>query len=300
MDYWYSYGTFDQHGNPHYWDNDCVKHEPKQWSPTHEADVAISYINNDQNQRDKANPFCLFFGMNPPHNPYSSLKDTDSDMYHKYYSEEKVPNVRDLFTRPNVPEDARANDWVRYYFSSVSGVDREFGRIMDALEASGEKDNTIVVFSADHGEMMGSHDEGAKNIPQEESYLIPYVIRYPEVLEHRIEDLMFGGPDVMPTLLALSGLSENIPEDLDGTDYQRKGVRTERYTFVIEKDTEGQFNKYAIYDNEKDPYQMINLEFDDLDKDTLEFLKTELGYWLKKSNDLWYQERVFESFIIYP
>ena len=45
---------------------------------------------------------------------------------------------------------------------------------------------------------------------------------------------------------------------------------------------------------------MNNLEFDDLPADTLEFLKKELGYWLKKANDSWYQEKVFDDFIIYP
>lgn len=327
VDYWYSYGTFDQHNNPHYWDNDCHKHEPKKWSPVHEADIAIAYINNDKKERDEDKPFCLFLGMNPPHNPYESIEHTDGDMFYKYYSEDRIPNVRDLLNRPNVPDDARANDWVRYYFASVSGVDRAFGRILEALEASGEKDNTIVVFSADHGEMMGSHDAGAKNVPYEESYLIPYIVRYPEKLENRIEDLIFGGPDVMPTLLGLAGLGQHIPNDIEGTDYsdvwlkgemsemkrptsslyihdypdyQRKGVRTERYTFVIERDVDGQFQKHVIFDNEKDPYQMNNLEFEDLDEDTLVNLKKELGFWLKKANDLWFQNNVFEDFIIYP
>ena len=327
VDFWYSYGADDTHSNPHYWDTDCVKQWSNKWSPIHEADVAISYINNHNNERDTDNPFCLFVSMNPPHSPYNAIEHTDAKMFHKYYSEDKVPDIWDLLNRPNVPKDADALAWVRYYFASVSGVDREFGRILDALEASGEKDNTIVVFSADHGDTMGSHNQNPKNSIYEESYRIPYIVRYPKVLDHRIEDLMFSGPDVMPTLLGLAGMKEFIPEDLDGTDYsevlvkgedaqvekpkstlylheypsyQRKGVRTDRYSFVIERDTNGEFKKHCIFDNHADPYQMNNLEFEDLDPETLEFLKSELGYWLKRANDSWYQERVFEDFIIYP
>ena len=52
FNYWYSYGTFDEHKNPHYWDTDGKRHDPKEWSPLHEAKQVISYLRNDKNQRD--------------------------------------------------------------------------------------------------------------------------------------------------------------------------------------------------------------------------------------------------------
>ena len=135
FDYWHSYGTFDVHKNPHYWDSEGKKHEPGIWSPIHEADKAISYIRNEEGQRDEQKPFFLVVSMNPPHGPYHSLKDTDEDVFRKHYSEEKIGDVRELLNRPNIPEEHRPSKrCVRYYASHVSGVDREFGRIVEAVE----------------------------------------------------------------------------------------------------------------------------------------------------------------------
>ena len=327
VDYWYLYGTLDVHKNPRYFDNNCVRHEPKEWSPKHEADEAISYIYNAKNQRDENNPFCLFVAMNPPHGPYNSIDDTDEEIFDKYYSEDKIKDVNTLLNRPNIQPGAREQESVRYYFSHVTGVDRQFGRILDAIDQRGIKDNTIVVYSADHGEMMGSHGLMGKNVAYEESYLIPLLIRYPKQLKHKCEDLMINGPDIMPTLLSLAGLKDATPKDIDGVDYsyilteneekviekpksslfihhydeyQRKGVRTNKYTFVIEKTAKGDLKKVMLFDNENDIYQLNNLELDDIPKEDLDFLRVELGKWLKKSNDLWYKQNVFSDFIIYP
>ncbi|QUI25410.1 sulfatase [Vallitalea pronyensis] len=326
IDYWHNYGVNDWRQTTQYRDTDNKRYTVNKWAAAADGDLAVSYIHNDQGQRNEDNPFFLCVGINPPHNPYTEKEHTDMEMFDKYYSEERVPDIWHLLNRPNVPENAEAINFVRYYFSSVTGIDRQFGRIIEALESKGELENTIVVFSSDHGEMMGGHNLGAKNLPHEESYLIPFILRYPRAVSHRLEDLKMAGPDVMPTLLGLAGLKESIPMDLDGTDYseifikgeeakiekpksslyiydypecQRKGVRTDRYTFVIERDEQGNMNKSYIFDNEADPYQMNNLDFEDLSHETLEFLKKELGYWLQKAGDQWYQDRVFEDFINY-
>lgn len=327
VDYWYSYGTFDVHKNPHYWDNECVKHEPKKWSPIHEADTAIDYINNVNNVRDEEKPFCLFVSMNPPHGPYHKIEDTDEEMFNKYYSEDVLDNAEELLNRPNVVIDDKLKNNVRHYFSHITGVDRQFGRILKAIDDSGKKDNTIVVFTADHGEMMGSHGLMGKNVIYDEAFLIPFVMRYPDKLQNRIEDMMVGGPDVMPTMLGLAGLKDSIPDDLDGndysdilinpdetdmqkpksalfihenSDYQIRGVRTDIYSFSIERDSQGKLRKQLVFNNIEDPYQLNNLDFNDLDKETRLFLRQELGYWLKEANDLWYKEKIFSKFIIYP
>ena len=85
--------------------------------------------------------------------------------------------------RPNVPWGEQGNlarQSVADYFAGVTGVDEQIGRILKALEASGQAENTIVVFTSDHGEMMGSHGLMAKVVPYEESFRIPLVIRWPE------------------------------------------------------------------------------------------------------------------------
>ena len=248
--------------------------------------------------------------MNPPHSPYDSICDTDEEAYEKYYSPSVVKDVSDLLNRKNVIGDI-ANDKVRYYFSHITGVDKQFGRILEAIEECNLKDNTIVVFTSDHGEMMGSHNLLSKDVPFEESIGIPFLIRYPAKLRHRIEDLLLSPVDIMPTFLGLIGLQDKIPEGVQGTDYsplllnpdsdivkprsalyifegdgsiQRRGVRTYRYTMVIEIDRAFKSRKLMLYDNIEDPYQMDNLSAEDLDKKTLDALAWERGYWLNILN----------------
>lgn len=61
----------------------------------------------------------------------------------------------------------------RQYFAAVNGIDRQFGRIMEYLRTRGMEEDTLVVLSADHGEMMGSHGLMSKNVWFEESLHIP-------------------------------------------------------------------------------------------------------------------------------
>ena len=78
LNYWYAYGTFDEHKNPHYWDTDGKRHDPKEWSPLHESGKVVSYLKNEGNMRDTKKPFFIMVGMNPPHSPYRSLDDAKS------------------------------------------------------------------------------------------------------------------------------------------------------------------------------------------------------------------------------
>ena len=76
----------------------------------------------------------------------------------------------------------------RYYFASVTGVDRQFGRILDALDSLGLAENTIVVFSSDHGETMCSQGiNDPKNSPYAESMNVPMLIRYPGHIEPGVD-----------------------------------------------------------------------------------------------------------------
>lgn len=75
FNYWYSYGTFDEHKNPHYWDTEGRRHDPREWSPLHESGKVVSYLKNEGNVRDPKKPFFIMVGMNPPHSPYRSLDD---------------------------------------------------------------------------------------------------------------------------------------------------------------------------------------------------------------------------------
>ena len=314
---------------PHYWDNDYRRHTPPDgvWTPAFETDLAIRYSRNRAGERDGDKPFALFVSYNPPHSPYYSREDTDYEMYDRYYA------GRDLPPRPNcgcadenngvypkgkaTPVRGDMQEQRRVYFSHVSGIDRQFGRLLATLREEGLEEDTVVVFHADHGEMMGSHNLRAKNVLFEEALGIPLLIRYGKKLPHRIEDGLVSGVDIMPTVLGLAGLASAVPPGLHGRDYspalrgepqvweasafycqeRDKGVRTDRYSFVIVEMADGAFAT-LLFDNQKDPYQYNNLPLAALPLPDREFLLNQLAYWLRKTDDPWYRAGKYENWTV--
>ncbi len=101
------------------------------------------------------------------------------------------------------------------YWGNITLVDRSVGRILRALEESGQADNTIVVFTSDHGEMMGDHGLLGKTLMHEESVRVPLLLRDPRLGggQRRIEGA-FSHIDLLPTLLDLTG--QSVPGNLPG------------------------------------------------------------------------------------
>ena len=156
FDYFLSYGACDDHLDPHYWLNDETQIRPGKWSAEYETDKAIEYM--DQ-KKDADEPFALFVSYNPPHLPYELVPE-------RYY--EKFKDLK-VHYRPNVPESMREEGGLletqtRQYLAAVHGIDEQFGRILTWLKENGMEENTLVVLSADHGEMLGSHGLMSKNI----------------------------------------------------------------------------------------------------------------------------------------
>ena len=237
--FWHSYGTFDVHKNPHYWDDSGNRHDPKRWSPLYEADVACDYIRDHAAEARRApreeretshgerrapaaqdKPFALFVAHNPPHTPNGSLIDCEEEDFRRYAGRD----LKQLLNRPNVDWNGNGNgtDAAPYYFAQVTGVDRAFGRILEAIDEAGIRDNTIVVFTSDHGELLCSHGERGKNRIWSESFDIPFILRYPDKIQPQTDDLLLTPVDIMPTLLGLmqdEGCKmQDLPE-MDGTDY---------------------------------------------------------------------------------
>ena len=314
FDYWYAYNTYDFHLRPLYWDSDAGRedfHYVDQWGPAHEADLAVDFIQNRQGRfRDSDKPFALVVSMNPPHTPYQAHPEKYLDAYAQMTDEQ-------LSARPNVPAaGSRFGDHyrthIRHYYAMISGVDEQFGRIVDALEAAGLAENTIVVFTSDHGNCLGIHDHVTKNVPQEESMQIPLLIRFPGKLRPRREDLLISTPDLYPTLLDLMGLGEEIPPGVEGTSHAqllltgqgprptsqlylwvaceqpalgRRGVRTPRHTLVVDRMPD-QEEDTILYDNVADPYQLKNIA-EDQPEVVQRLIREELVPWLRRTGDPW-------------
>ena len=215
----------------------------------------------------------------------------------------------------------------------MTGVDREFGRLLDELEKLGLEDNTIVVFTSDHGETMCSHSTyDPKNSIYTESYCVPFMIRYPDKIRHRVDSTMLSTPDIMPTLLGLAGLEDRIPESVEGNDLspvfledgrgcqlpdatlyirnldgdkdengivhgifpEARGVRTDRYTMEIAIDRDSRLKRVLIFDDWKDPYQMDCIPYTE-NRDLFSDLCAVLDRKLEESNDIWYREGILDK-----
>ena len=323
FNYWYSYGTFDEHKNPHYWDKDGRRHDPHEWSPIYEAKKAVDYINNRHGERDGNKPFFLMVGMNPPHSPYRSLTDCMEEDY-MLYADRPLDS---LLVRQNARRDMKKAESVRYYFASVTGVDRAFGMILDALKAAGLDDNTIVVFTSDHGETMCSQGtDDPKNSPYSESMNVPFIVRYKGRLAPHTDDMLLSSPDIMPTMLGMVGLHDSIPgvtqgrdlsplffapdtkavarpdaalyiqnvdgkKDADGLvlDYfpSARGLKTARYTLAVYITRDYKRKQVLLFDDKADPYQMHNLAEEPKSKPVLKQLAKRMGEILDEIDDPW-------------
>ena len=311
FDFWHSYGCCDQHLHPHYWEGNAKVNERidvNEWSVKHETDVAVEYIHNrDGKYRNPDAPFSLFVAHNPPHTPFQQVPA-------RYLETYAGKTNLELLNRPNVKLEgtgAQAAEHVKNYFAAVTGIDENFGRILAALDEEGLAENSIVIFSADHGEMMGSHGLMHKDVWYDESLLIPFIMRFPGVLKPRRDDLLLSVPDIMPSLLHIMGLGESIPACIEGTDLAdtitgedgfrpesalylnmhppwleggRRGLRTHRYTLAIERKRDGKEIR-VLYDNLEDPYQMRNIASDK--PAVVNDLMSKLEEWLEKTNDPW-------------
>ncbi|TVQ22664.1 MAG: DUF229 domain-containing protein [Spirochaetaceae bacterium] len=217
FDFWYAYGCCDSHLDPHYWTGNAPIEEridPGEWSVKHETDIALSYIRNEKGERDPAKPFALFMSFNPPHMPFDQVPEE----YLRLYEDRPVS---ELLNRPNVVLEGKGADAAKDvygYFGAVSGIDDQFGRILKVLDEEGLAENTIVIFTSDHGEMMGSHGLMNKVVWYEESFLVPFILRWPARLGHRVDDLLIGTPDIFPTLMNMIGSPELVPAGVQGRD----------------------------------------------------------------------------------
>jgi len=332
FNYWYSYGTFDVHKQPHYWDTNGKRHEIREWSPKHEADKAIAYLKNENGERRGDSPFFMMISMNPPHGPYHSLEDCMGEDYNLY----KDISLNKLLIRPNADLSMKKAANSRYYFASVTGVDREFGRILAVLRDLKLDKNTIVIFASDHGETMCSQGtDDPKNSPYAESLNIPFIVRYPDKIKHQVDHLLLSTPDIMPTILGLCGLDKQIPETVQGQDFSlvfyhkkikrpkgalylqnmdgekdanglvrsyfpsSRGIKTDRYTLAIYIDKKTKkIKKTLMFDDVADPYQLNNLDINRHPKVFKELCK-QMASLLKDANDPWFREKILSEFIPY-
>ena len=258
------------------------------YEPTFQADLAIKFM-----KHNKKHPFFCYLSWGPPHTPYGAHPD------------EYSYNAADVVVRPNVPPErvGAAQGSLNDYFAHCTAMDHEIGRLMDTLEKEGLADNTLVVFTADHGDMHRSHDMTYKGKPEEESWHIPLIMRLPgKIKPGQVVDNLISSGDLMPTIMSVCGL--DAPTTCTGKDKSAAmsdvgmpdesiygGVRASwravvkgDYKLVIEGDGVTEI-PVKMYNLKTDPYEMTNL-INDADYNTIKAdLLAEIGIWKTKTDD---------------
>jgi len=238
--------------------------------------AAVEYM---AERKRTGEPFLLMLSWGPPHFPLH----TAPDPYRARYA------GRELALRDNVPAGRHdhAQEELRGYYAHIAALDDALKIVLDGLRDLGLADDTIVVFTSDHGDMRQSQGLETKLFPWDESIRVPFLLRHPGLPRSAGTRVPapIDAPDIMPTLLRLCDL--HVPDSVEGRDWSAeitgrrpvdadsdallgvaaettelrfngmhawRGLRTLRYTYV--RNTEG---PWLLYDNEADPYQKCNL-----------------------------------------
>lgn len=218
IDYWVS-----NNNNAKFWQQVLFENDPDnpevfyEWETDATVERAIQYL---KQKRDKDKPFACFYSLNLPHPGTEHDREGNVVRFNTNVAPEKWERpYRDLKTTGRANFGVDSDTFIDGYYGAVSSVDDAFGRLIATLKEIGEYENTIIVYTSDHGDLVGSHGKHAKSTWFEESIGVPLMISYPGLDKPRNEPMLFSNVHLMPTLLGLMGLDQ--PEGLDGQDYSR-------------------------------------------------------------------------------
>jgi arylsulfatase A-like enzyme len=210
---WHVWGAVDKHMNFSFtFDPDTgEKIQPMGYQATLMTDQAVKILHEKHEQ-----PWMMVVSWHPPHFPVDDAPEEDEN----YFAGKPValrPNVK-VGSGGSIESEGTIKKFHRGYYAHIRAIDREFGRLLKALDETGQADNTIVVFTSDHGEMGGSHARMYKQVPHEESSHVPFFVRYPGVTpKGQSSDTLFASIDIYPTLCGLAGIP--VPPQVKGRDF---------------------------------------------------------------------------------
>ncbi len=287
--FWAGYNFHHTYRDMYYYRDSPERINFKGYEPDVQTEMAIDWL---QNAAQEDTPFALFLSYGTPHDPWSEdnvppeylklFENTEFSLPENYLPENDPHG--DSWAQMTPEGRKSLTQWMKVYYAMTANLDWNISRLLKAVDESGQRENTIFVFTSDHGEMFGAHGRQAKNIFYEEAVRVPFLIRWPGKLEGgQKSDLLLNTPDIMPTLLGLMGLP--IPEGVEGTDlsqcllgecqnepeaafmqgmgctarwvngYEWRALRTKRYTYAVYLSDHSEL----LFDNHTDPLQMHNL-----------------------------------------
>jgi len=266
----------------------------------------------------KQEPWVIYVGFTDIHDPYIVVEP-----YASMYDPDDIPLPENYYDtmedKPAIYRRMRMQLWsqlseeqvreaIAHYWGLCTMTDDIVGMILDALEDVGVEDNTLVVYTSDHGDQVGGHGLFLKGVmPFEESYRIPIAVRWPHVVKPNTVCLEFVTLcDFAPTFCEIAGvemtgpchgksilqiLQGSTPRDWRksffgqflGTEYYytQRIVRNRRFKYVFNG-----FDFDELYDLQKDPYEMRNLAMDPNYEDVKIELIEEMWKWCVEVDDI--------------
>jgi arylsulfatase A-like enzyme len=206
-----------------------------------------------------------------------------------------------------LPKGFDIRDLTAHYYGAVTCVDDLLGRLMEALEHNGLEKETIVVFTSDHGDNLGSHHLFNKDCLYEESVRVPMLWRWPGKLAPTVDDRNIASLiDVMPTVLGLAGV--DTPDHVQGRDLRPGGgdpagengayieansfvhgrptigLRTPTHLYGAAEDEDGDVTDEGamLFDMREDPMQETNLAGTGAQPEVEEELLARLRRWNRR------------------
>jgi len=253
------------------------------------TDIAIKQL---QVASQSENLFCMVVSYQAPHPPCSP-----PEQFRALYDDGDVfgePNADKTayYNRPEWNADYDCETFRRLYYGEISHIDKAFGRILRALDELELSDNTLVIFTSDHGEMAGAHGLFGKGVMYEEALHIPLMIRYPNQTNARQSTYTASTVDFFPTLLDYAGC-ESCPDKegnslrpyIEGSNNQDSVTFSDYHNFCVTTAdwklfTNGRTLKLsALYHIKDDPYELQNLIDEPAYADIQNQLTHELTNW---------------------
>ena len=292
--------THDYNHSAYYANDDSTMRYWEGYDAFAQTRDAQQYIEQAANDDD---PFLMVLSWGPPHDPYGTAPQVFRDRY----------KPDQITLPPNVPDEMadQSREMLAGYYAHCTALDECVGMLLKTLESQGIADDTIFLFFSDHGDMLGSQGQRAKQKPWDESLRVPFLLRWPAKFGWvgRALPALIDIPDYLPTLASLCGIqpptscqgldwSEHFKKSCNGVTFggarvitcphpfgqwwrgnggrAYRGLRSARYTYVQTHD-----GPWLLYDNQEDPYQLNNL----VDDPNFAELRTQLQSELTRQLD---------------
>jgi arylsulfatase A-like enzyme len=276
------------------------------------TDRAVEFFNI----RDKTKPFFLFVSYLEPHSP-SHLAEPYWSLYQEELKKVKLPPTfvpnREPSPADGVNRQGRSfisdpevvKAMIAAYHIKVKQIDDNIERLLDGLKKAGLEDDTLIIFTADHGNMLGDHNRWFKGVPHEGSSKIPLIVKAPKnssyaasfnqgkVIEKNVESI-----DVMPAILDIIG--KPLPDDAgfqgksfvkltagqdpnwkDTAYSERRGLMVRHQDYKLIRLDPNYGGEYFLYDLKNDPQETKDLKDEPQHKPVFESLKQKLDDWQK-------------------